>query len=170
MCSLGARGLLVEMMAIMHEAEPYGYLIVAGKALDDASLAKQVGAPRKVVEGFRTELERGAVIKRNEFGVLFSPRMIRDEDIRLKRANGGKLSADHPNVPPAKDTLDGYPSEPPEDIHDGPPHGRVRAQPDARGQKQIKTDSSAVAEVRGGQPVHLSVVAGGIMGRLATNG
>jgi hypothetical protein len=38
-CTIAARGLWIEMMAIMHEAEPYGSLLVKGKRVDKKQLA-----------------------------------------------------------------------------------------------------------------------------------
>jgi hypothetical protein len=135
MCSLAARGLLVEMIAIMHEAEPYGHLLIAGKALDDAALALQVGAPKRDVERLRAELEEHGVIERLESGVLTNPRMIRDEATRLKRAAGGKDSLRNPKVPRPKDTIKDILEGGPKLESEGPPQI-----PDARSQStDVKT-------------------------------
>lgn len=39
-CSLQSRGLWVEMMCIAHECEPYGYLMVNGKAMTNAQIGR----------------------------------------------------------------------------------------------------------------------------------
>ncbi|HDA7904193.1 TPA: hypothetical protein O5V80_002738, partial [Staphylococcus aureus] len=43
LCSMAARGLWVEMLCIMHEATPYGTLLVNGRRLDKKQLAALVG-------------------------------------------------------------------------------------------------------------------------------
>src|SRR5438046_6777164 len=57
MCSIGARGLWMEMLCLMHEAEPYGFLHVNGNALNDYQLASQAGIQLNDVVGFLKELE-----------------------------------------------------------------------------------------------------------------
>src|SRR4051812_9069296 len=44
MCSLSARGLLIEMMCLMHGADPYGHLLLNGAKPTDAELTRLVGA------------------------------------------------------------------------------------------------------------------------------
>lgn len=89
MCSLAARGLWVEMLALMHEAKPYGYLLVGGKPPSDSQLAILVGAPPEAVPGLLSELGLAGVFSRDRRGVLFSRRMVRDEiKSRSFRKNG----------------------------------------------------------------------------------
>ncbi len=89
-CSVGARGLWIEMICIMHQAEPYGYLKVNQAPILPASLARMVGASTKEVEGWLNELESSGVFDRDN-GVIFSRRMVKDEKTRKVRAEGGKL-------------------------------------------------------------------------------
>lgn len=112
MSSATARAVLVEMMCIMHDSVPYGYLCVAGAPVSDADLARQSGLSVKVVKAGRTELLKLGVIEEDVRGFVFSPRMVNDELLRRKRAAGGRLSIDHPNTPKPKekDTVKGYPS------------------------------------------------------------
>jgi hypothetical protein len=42
MCSLAARGLWIELLGFMHEAEPYGHFIVGGAAPSEREIAKLV--------------------------------------------------------------------------------------------------------------------------------
>ena len=39
-CSVAARGLWIECMCIMHEADPYGHLVVNGRPVTDTLLAR----------------------------------------------------------------------------------------------------------------------------------
>src|SRR5260363_9427 len=79
-CSIAARGLWIEMMCIMHECEPYGYLSINGHAMNAAQLARLVG-----------EFEKAGVFSRTETGCIYSRRMVNDERIRTVRAESGKL-------------------------------------------------------------------------------
>lgn len=95
--SLEARGLWIDMMAIMHDGEPYGHLTVrmpgAEKAtpLDVAQLARLVGASPAKVAKLLAELKRNGVSSQTAEGVYYSRRMVRDEAARNARAENGKL-------------------------------------------------------------------------------
>lgn len=90
-CSVGARGLWMDMICLMHEGTPYGYLKVNLKVILPANLARMVGATLEEVDGWIGELEGAGVFSRDEEGAIYSRRMIRDENIREARASGGKL-------------------------------------------------------------------------------
>lgn len=95
-CSTGARGLWIDMICFMHEGSPYGYLKVADKVILPANLARMVGESLEVVEGWLHELHEAGVYDIDN-GAIFSRRMIRDEELRQKRAEGGKLGG-NPNL------------------------------------------------------------------------
>ncbi|CCD29917.1 hypothetical protein CAGGBEG34_330012 [Candidatus Glomeribacter gigasporarum BEG34] len=90
-CSIAARGLWIEMMCIMHECEPYGYLSINGHAMNAAQLARLVGESEKAIKGLLGELENAGVFSRTETGCIYSRRMVNDERIRTVRAESGKL-------------------------------------------------------------------------------
>lgn len=110
MCGLAARGLWIECIAIMHEAEPYGHLMVNGRALTTKQLASIVGAPERDVVKLLAELEEAGVFSRTDSGTIFSRRMVRDaakseegrEAIAKRWANKASAPApiDDPNTPP----------------------------------------------------------------------
>ena len=102
-CSLGARGLWIDMLAFMHEAEPYGHLRLNGHDIGPDSLARMVGANLKEVRRYLDELETAGVFSRTETGTSYSRRMVRDEELREKRAAGGHLSLENPSVPRRKE-------------------------------------------------------------------
>jgi hypothetical protein len=95
-CSTGARGLWIDMICFMHEGSPYGYLKVADKVILPPNLARMVGETLEVVEGWLNELHEAGVYDIDN-GAIFSRRMIRDEELRQKRAEGGKLGG-NPNL------------------------------------------------------------------------
>ena len=90
-CSVGARGLWIEMICLMHEGNPYGHLKVGGKVILPPNLARIVGATLAEVEGWLAELTDAGVCSVAEDGCYLSRRMIRDEKVRESRASGGKL-------------------------------------------------------------------------------
>jgi hypothetical protein len=90
MCSLMARGLWMEMLAIMHEATPRGFLLVSGKAPTDAQLAVLAGAPLEQVTEAIGELEATGVFSRTREGVIYSRRMTRDAKKAATARKNGK--------------------------------------------------------------------------------
>lgn len=90
-CSVGARGLWIDMICYMHEGNPYGVLKVGNKVILAPNLAAMIGATLEDTEGWLVELESAGVFDRGENGEIMSRRMIRDENLRNIRASGGKL-------------------------------------------------------------------------------
>lgn len=89
MCSLAARGLWIELIAIMHEATPYGHLLVSGLAPTDTQLAVLVGVPSDQIPALRGELEAAGVFSRTGKGVIYSRRMTRvAKKSAIARKNG----------------------------------------------------------------------------------
>jgi hypothetical protein len=78
------------MICFMHEGNPYGYLKVGDKVILPDNLARMVGETLEVVEVWLEELRVAGVFDIDN-GVICSRRMIRDEQLRQKRAAGGKL-------------------------------------------------------------------------------
>jgi hypothetical protein len=111
----------MDMISFMHQGSPYGYLTLPSTAKDGGKetlrpilptiLARMVGAAPEDVEGLLVELEHAGVFSRTDDGVIFSRRMVSDEQIRETRASGGANSLNNPNVPRPKgeqnDTLEG---------------------------------------------------------------
>jgi hypothetical protein len=92
-CGLAARGLWIEMLCVMHQAEPRGYLVVNNNPPPPGVLARLVGGSPEEVAALISELERNGVFDRTESGVIFSRRMVRDEAERLKAAEYGSMGA-----------------------------------------------------------------------------
>ena len=88
MCGLAARGLWIEIIGLMHEAQPYGHLVVAGERPSDTQLAVLVGTAADQIPDLIGELESADVFSRNQEGVIYSRRLTRDE----KRAKEGRKS------------------------------------------------------------------------------
>lgn len=77
-CTIAARGLWIEMLCIMHEATPYGSLLIKGKRIDKKLLASLAGIPEKECVVLMLELEGFGVFDRDEDGTIYSRRMRRD--------------------------------------------------------------------------------------------
>lgn len=102
MVSIGARGLWIDMLCLMHQGSEYGYLKVNNKVILSTNLARMVGATLQEVEGWLEELSSAGVYSTDDDGCIYSRRMIRDEEVRLARAAGGVLGG-NPNL--KKDNL-----------------------------------------------------------------
>lgn len=111
MCSLAARGLWIEMIALMHEANPRGHLLVNGIAPTDTQLGALIGSPP--VPELVIELEQAGVFSRTTQGVIYSRKMTRDdaksETARVNGSLGGNPALkpevkppDKPHIPEAR--------------------------------------------------------------------
>lgn len=127
MCSLAARGLWAEMLALMQEAVPYGHLLIAGRSPSSTQLAALAGAPPGQIPDLLAELESSGVFSRTKEGVVYSRRMVRDErKAREARKNG--LKGGNPTLRNKSEIS----------ASDNPPDkGGLKAHmPEARGQKE----------------------------------
>lgn len=78
------------MIGLMHEAEPYGHLVLAGRTVDYSTLAAVIGVDAGEVKRAVKELESRGVFSRTENGVIYSRRMIRDENRRETLSKNGR--------------------------------------------------------------------------------
>lgn len=136
MCSRAARSLWLDMLGLMHEADPYGHLIVGGIAPNPRQLAALLGDLEKDVVRWLAELEEASVYSVNEQGVIYSRRMVRDKEREAKDRENGKRGGN------PKLVQDGYgeglPTKP-----TGGLTGGVKAQkPDTRSQNHNLGDDS----------------------------
>lgn len=104
-CSASARGVLVETLCLMHQAEPYGHLLINGNIPTLAMIARAGRLSLREVRTGMSELEEAGVLRRTEDGAIYSARMVRDEASRQAKAAAGVLggphgskSQDHPNA------------------------------------------------------------------------
>ncbi len=97
-CSVIARGMWIDMLCLMHDGSPYGYLRTGRKDILPPILRGILGLTLEDTLKGLQELEDANVFSRDENGVIYCPRMIRDEDIRVKRASGGAYSLLNPKV------------------------------------------------------------------------
>jgi len=89
-CSLAARGLWIEILAIMHEAEPRGHLLVKGRSPTVEQLAVLTGSSTDECSRLEKELEIAGVFDRRKNDVIVSRRMEKDENLARKNRENGK--------------------------------------------------------------------------------
>ncbi|WP_308718980.1 hypothetical protein [Komagataeibacter xylinus] len=79
-CSYAARGLWMEMLAIMHAAERIGFFEISGKKVGIKQLAGLTNGSDREVRKLLSELQENNVFSVDEDGFIFSRRMVRDKE------------------------------------------------------------------------------------------
>ncbi len=98
-CGTTARSVLIDMMCLASEGVPYGHLADKSGPIAVEVLAGRFNVPmRSLTPAIEELLQHARILRSEELGTMYVPRMVRDEEIRLKRAAGGKTSLVHPNV------------------------------------------------------------------------
>ena len=91
MCDPLSRYVWLEMIGIMHEAVPYGHLVINGNPVTDTMLSKLADVPLKAIKLALKELGRAGVFSVTDGEIIFSRRMVRDDlKARSNKDNGGK--------------------------------------------------------------------------------
>lgn len=91
-CSLAARGLWHEMMNMMHAQERYGYLSMNGLPIPDEAIARYCGCSSQEYQTLLPELFAANVPRRTSSGVIYSKRMVEDQQ---RRAEWNKRQKKH---------------------------------------------------------------------------
>lgn len=126
-CGYAARGLWIEMLCIMAESDPTGYLTVGGTSLEITTLARLTGGTESEVNSLLNELERNGVFSRDRHGRIYSRRMT-DDARKSKTAQKNGKSGGNP-------TLSKQKGNPASDNHQD--KSRVKPQkPDTRDHKE----------------------------------
>lgn len=139
--SIAARGLWVECLCIMHEARPYGHLLLNGNPVGDDTLARMTGIPMDEVSALMAELRQAGVLSVTGKGVVFSRRMTKDH----ARARKGQKAA-HKRWSQVSDGVEqsGAPNRSP----NGPPTAQS---PEARVQTQKREPGGSPKRFREGE-------------------
>lgn len=90
MCSMAARGLWIEMICLMHQATPYGHLLVNGQCPTDTQLAVLVGAPSDQIAALLGELDTAGIFSRTREGVIYSRKLSRMAKKAATARNNGR--------------------------------------------------------------------------------
>lgn len=90
-CSLESQGLLINLMCLMHQAIPYGHLIINGSMPADKEVARLLRLHHKTYHTRLKELLLYGALRQSENGVIFCKRMVEDEQLRTIRREAGKM-------------------------------------------------------------------------------
>lgn len=98
LCSVGARGVWIDMLGIMYKAEIRGTLTINGRQTDSKTLAKIVGDTIANINKYLKELEDKDVFSRLEDNTIICRRMFREsgrkDQISKIRSMAGKKGAE----------------------------------------------------------------------------
>ena len=90
-CGFAARGLWIDLLAVMHDSSEPGRLLVGGRPATDAQLARRLGADRRTISTLLQQLQEAGVLHRDEHGAIVSRRMLQAHtDAAKARATGAK--------------------------------------------------------------------------------
>lgn len=157
-CSVAARGLWIDMMCIAHECEPYGHLTVNGKPMTAAQIGRHTGLTERECAKLINELTDAGVASINDAGIMFSRRMVRDEEARetraeVGRANGAK-GAEHGKKGADYGGLGGRPKKatnpaenPPEEPGQKPPQNPLPSSSSSSSEEKTETRKRAPVSV-----------------------
>lgn len=82
--SIAARGFWMECLCIMHEAKPYGHLLLNGEKVEGDTLARMTGTSTEEATALLAELTKAGVLSVTGKGVVFSRRMTKDHSRSTK--------------------------------------------------------------------------------------
>lgn len=92
-CEPITRYVWFEMLGLMHEAEPRGYLVLNGVPIGPEVLSRLIDVPLKTVNAALKQLRQMAVFSETDDGIIVSRRILRDElratSARLNGKAGG---------------------------------------------------------------------------------
>lgn len=141
--SIAARGLWMECLCIMHEAKPYGHLLLNGEPVEVDALARMTGASVDEVSALMAELRKAGVFSVNGKGIIFSRRMTKDH---ARAAKGRKYAEKRWSEATEKSGKNAGPNR--------SPNGNPTTQkPEARGKEEAKASSKKSGEDRKGSRI-----------------
>jgi len=115
-----SRGVWFELLLLMFESEKRGYLMLNGKGMTDEIVKKLLGIHGNKWKKIKRKLiDTGVATVEKNTGIMYNRRMVKDEEIRRKRIDGGYLGAKYgalggrpakPLTPPLQKPLKNPPS------------------------------------------------------------
>ena len=100
-CSPTARAIWIDLIGLMHEAEPYGYLLLNGAKPEVKTLCGLLNMHHKTLIAGLKELSDHGVYSADENGVIYSRRMVRDHAKALRDQENGRRGG-NPGVNPQR--------------------------------------------------------------------
>lgn len=90
------RGVWIDLLCAMMQAEPYGYLAVNGKAMTDEQAARLTGLNIDTYKECLKGIEDAGISSRTPCGMLYSRRLVRDYKKFVKASECGKRGGGNP--------------------------------------------------------------------------
>jgi len=91
-CSIFARGMFIDLVCALHDLPSRGRFVFADstpwRSIDIVAIVTGPESNKRKLSGLE-ELIRKGVLKRDSQGIVYSSRMVRDEELRQKRADAG---------------------------------------------------------------------------------
>ncbi len=143
-CSVAAQGLWINAMCIAHECEPYGHLMLNGKPMQAAQLARILSLTAKECQRLLDELEVAGVFAKTAEGTIYSKRMVRDWNNLEAWADIGRNNGHKGGEHGAKGGRPRKGEKPPTGVSDNPPQGVLNnPPPPVKNNPQITPSSSS---------------------------
>jgi hypothetical protein len=140
MCSAAARGVWIDLICLMHEATPYGHLLVNGRCPTDAQVAVLTGTPPDQLTQCLRELEDAGVFSRTKDGTIYSRKLTRMAKKAATARNNGRKGGN-----PSLEKQRGNPP-----LDNPADKGRDKPQkPEARSQIEVREEANASLSPRG---------------------
>jgi hypothetical protein len=89
LCDAATRGIFIDLLCIMDEAEPRGHLLINGKEPSKAELSRLLGVPHQAITAAITRLVTTGSVSVSAEGVIYSRRMVRDTAKQLEAKQNG---------------------------------------------------------------------------------
>lgn len=89
-CSIAAQGLWIRMLSIMARSKKKGLLLDGEAQMKSKTLAKLVGISEAETDALLGELFEHGVPSKNEDGIIFNRRMVREASLSVIRSEAGK--------------------------------------------------------------------------------
>jgi len=92
------RGIWIDLLCIMMNAEPYGHLAILGKPMTDQQAARLTGTDIDTYKGCLKVIEETGISSRTKCGMLYCRRLVRDHEKYLSASRYGKKGGGNPNL------------------------------------------------------------------------
>lgn len=107
-CTHAAKGVWIDILCLMFEADERGVLSTNGVAWSDEDIACAIGGDTATTISAIQELTFKGVAKRRANGALYSKRMVADENKRKLCSAAGKKGGGNPNLTQKGETFKGH--------------------------------------------------------------
>jgi len=124
------RGVWIDLLCAMMNAEPYGHLAVNGKPMSDEQAARLTGIDIGTFKAILKEIEDAGISSRTDAGMLYSRRLVRDYEKFMAASANGKKGGGNPALSKQANT------DSKQESRDQKPEARSQ-KPEARGALKV---------------------------------